>query len=78
MKLVIIEWKDPIAFAFPWTDRCDLSDAKPADCIGVGILLKETEEDIVISLCLNSVNYSQAMVIPKVCIKRIRKLGVKR
>lgn len=78
MRLIMVEWEDPLAFAVPWTNREDLSDASPVSCICVGILLKEREQDIIICLARNHCNYSQAMVIPKACIKRIRKLGVKR
>ena len=76
MKLVLVEWIDPCSFATGWTERGNFEEATPVKCITVGIALRETKKEIIVSLNLNERNYSNAMVIPKENIRRIRKLRI--
>lgn len=75
MKLVLVEWVDSGSNS-DWQTKND--DMELAHCTSVGILRKETPELIELCLCLSGDLKSSCMVMPQVCIKRIRKLGVKR
>ena len=76
MKLVLVEWKDAFSGCTMWVNREDDIDLHLVGAVCGGILYKETEDSISVVLCLNKVNYSQAITIPKGCIKRMWKLKV--
>ena len=75
MKLAMVEWVDPCSVAVQWQDIEPFIE-KPVDCISCGILLHEDEDNVHLGLNMNSSHYSQGMVIPKCCIKRLRYLKV--
>ena len=77
MKLAIVEWDDTSTCAYSWTHRSDFSEAYFTKCISVGLLLRETDDDVTLCMNLNERNYSQGITIPKSCIKRIRGLKIK-
>lgn len=76
MRIVIVEWVDAFSSCTVWTNREDDVDLHLVKAICVGILFRETEDSISIILGLDEVNYSQALTIPKGCIKRMRQLRV--
>lgn len=78
MKLVIIEWVDS-AFAQGWMDKCVAKTHKVSNCTSVGVLIQQDSEKITIVQSISDKDsVGDGITIPKVCIKRIRKLGVKR
>ena len=75
MRLVLVEWVDPCSTSNPlWQTKEDIANLCPVSCVTVGIVLEESEADIRVALSTNPEMYSQAITIPKSCIKRIRKL----
>lgn len=80
MKLVMIEWVDPCAYAVHgWMDKENNDDEcmNPIPCITVGILYSENSERLVVVLNMNRSNFCQAQSIPKCAIKRMRVLTCK-
>lgn len=77
MKLVLIQWDDPSTCATSWTHRSDFDEAYFTKCVSVGIMLKETDEDITLCMNINERNYSQAITFPKSCIRQVWRLGVR-
>ncbi len=75
MRLVLIEWKDAFAHSVDWIPHNSVK-ATPIKCVTCGFLSQETEDAITIHLSHNEHNYSQAITIPKGCVKRIRQLKV--
>lgn len=78
MKIVLIEWRDASSHSVRWTDKKDFEDAYADHCVSIGVLLRETDEEITVCLSLSESCYSQAITIPKGCMKRIRVLRIKR
>ena len=77
MKLVIVEWNDPCSTSEPvWQHRDQIDDLDAIPCITVGILLRENAKDLRVTLSLNPHAFSQAIIIPKSSIKRIRYLKI--
>ena len=77
MKLVLVSWVDASSLGSSWEDRECLAHFGATRCISVGILAEETDTEVKLVLSLNPVNFSQALAIPKCCIKRIQELKVK-
>ena len=77
MRLILVEWEDISSTYDPaWTAKGEITDLECVPCVTCGIALHESDEDIHVILSSNVDCFSQAIVIPKSCIKRIRKLGV--
>ena len=76
MKMVLIQWDDASSASPSWVDRGDFDDLGITNCVSVGIVLGETNKEIFLVLSLNSRNRSQAVAIPKGCIKKIWQVGV--
>lgn len=76
-KLVMVEWFDTASTYDPaWTDKKEITDLGGVPCVTVGLLLNDKGKDIHITLSTNVACFSQAIAIPKGCIKRISKLRV--
>lgn len=80
MNLTLIEWIDSKFVGCDWIDKDEMKQHHCASNISAGILFQETADEMILILSIgeNTDTVSQAVVIPKSCIKRIRKLGVKR
>lgn len=75
-KLVEVEWIDSCSY-HRWTDPDHLGEiAVPSDCRSIGYLLVNDKDRIVVvqSLDDDGGSASEAMAIPKVCVKKIRTL----
>ena len=78
MKLVLVEWVDIASTYDPsWTAKSEITDLGCVPCVTCGILLHEDDINVHVTLSTNTQCFSQAIVIPKSCIKRIRYLKVK-
>ena len=78
MKLVMIRWNDPTSTSDPmWQHREEIENLNTAPCITVGILMKETDDDLRVVLSSNPHAFSQAITIPKTAIKILWELRVK-
>ena len=76
MKMVLVEWIDPCSSGPFWEDRESIEALTPTPSITIGLMEKETEEDIRLVMSRNDCKYSQAIAINKSCIKRIRQLKI--
>ncbi len=77
MKIIMVEWDDPCSIGPEWEDREVIDDLIATPCVTTGILFRETDSDVRIILTLNPHKFSQAITIPRSCIKRMRTLEVK-
>jgi len=74
----MVEWIDIASTYDPaWTAREEITDLECVPCLTVGIVLNETVKEIRVVLSINASSFSQAIVIPKSCIKRMRTLKIK-
>jgi hypothetical protein len=70
----MVEWEDAFSDG-GWRSFED--DLPAAQCVTVGFLLFDTPDKVIIVQSKSSSgNYADRIAIPKVCIKRIRKLKV--
>lgn len=78
MKIVLVEWLDSCSTCAPiWQEREDIDDLEVVSCVTAGILLRETDKEVKISLCLNPSHFLQAVAIPKISIKQMWRLKTK-
>ena len=76
-KIVLVEWIDIASTYDPaWTAKGEITDLGCVPCVTCGIMLHEDSKDIHVTLSTNIACFSQAIVIPKSCIRRIRTLKV--
>ena len=76
MKLEMVEWVDA-RFIEGWYERTGLEHYGTIKCVTVGVLVKETQKEIIVAGHRNEEHISGAMAIPKACISRRRELTVK-
>ena len=76
MKLVLIQWEDAFAHSVDWVPHDSVTEAIPIKCITCGVLSRETDDFVTVHLSHNAHNYSQALTIPKGCIKKMWQLKV--
>ena len=78
MRIVLVKWLDSCSTGAPiWQEREDIDNLEVVSCVTIGILLKETDKDVRIALCLNPSHFLQAVTIPKISIKQMWRLKVK-
>ena len=73
MKLVIIEWDDACG-SERWESRDDVTHITP--CVTSGILLREDDKELELTLCINPMTKLGSLTIPKGCIRRVRRLHI--
>ena len=76
MRLLLVEWTDASVSSDCWTPRDDYELTHTVPCVSCGILIRETEKDIVLCQSLNPACKLLEVTIPKGCIKRIRYLKI--
>ena len=77
MELVLVEWVDS-AFLQGWMSKESIKKHEISKCTSVGILANETANHItVVQSMSDKQDFGDGISIPKICIKRIRKLKVK-
>ena len=74
MRIIKINWVDSVR-ASDWTLLEDIDD-KPLDCVSVGFLIKETDEQITIAqnYGIKPEQVCNLMTIPRCSIKDIKEL----
>lgn len=75
MKLVLIEWEDAYT-DHGWRSDDEVDGLHTARTVTCGFLKKETEGYVAVILNQGRGVYSDAITIPKGCIKRMRRLRV--
>ena len=73
MRLVLIEWNDACS-SYHWEHRDDFTHILPS--VSGGILLREDEKEVELTLTLTMDSKNNSVAIPKACIKRMRKLRI--
>ena len=76
MKTVLIEWVDSQFQPNEWSKKCQIEEVKSPTCISVGVILAETEDNILICPNLSGEQGAQGLTIPKSSIRRMRQLKV--
>ena len=74
MRTAIVEWDDAFASGTQWIDKGDTCLLKIIPSVAVGVILREDNNSISLIAGINELHYSQAITIPRGCIKRIRYL----
>jgi len=76
MKLVLVEWVDS-AFAQGWMDKSVAKTHKASNCTSIGILVHQDNDKITIVQSISDKDsVGDGITIPRVSIKRIRKLRI--
>ena len=75
MHLAIVEWVDSNVIT-GWHHKD--SDASISNCVTVGILRRENAKEVEMVLNFSQWSKAEVIAIPKVSIKRIRRLKVEK
>lgn len=76
MKLVMVEWVDSHFLPNEWCSRQKIEVIKRSPKVSFGVILAETDTEILICPNLDSECGAQGLTIPKCAIKGIRRLKV--
>lgn len=74
MRMVIIEWVDSHFQPNEWCNRRYIEIVKRPSHISIGVVLAETDTEILVCPNLGKEDGAQGICIPKSSIKRVRQL----
>jgi hypothetical protein len=77
LALVLVHWQDIVSAGDPWISSEEALALKPAKMITAGLILKETNDYIVIASTIEHAGdpqYGDVNAIPKGCIEHIQPL----
>ena len=76
MKICIVEWKDSRSFG-GWRFRGDIINETPCSVVSIGVLIASRPAEIVLAAHSADKDVDGVMIIPRICVKRIRQLHIK-
>lgn len=77
MRVVLVEWADPVTDGSRWQPLIRAGDGKPYMNISVGVLLDDGQVKVELCQSKNNEQFADRITIPKSAIKRIRQLTIK-
>ncbi len=76
MRIIIVEWVDSHFQPNEWCNRHYIDIVKRSPHISIGVVLAETDTELLICPNLSKEDGAQGICIPKCSIKRVRQLKV--